>query len=227
MNSVVLVVAAHPDDEVIGCGGTIARHTLLGDEVYYLALGEGVTSRYKKREDAGEGLKRLKSEAEEAAKILGIKRILFRDFPDNRFDTVALMEIVKAIEEVKEEIRPAIVYTHHQGDLNIDHQMTFRAVLTACRPMKNETVKEIYSFEVPSSTEWNAPNMEDYFRPNVFVDISQTFCKKVDALKAYRSEMREYPHPRSPEALETIARCWGINVGRELVEAFELVRRII
>lgn len=225
--SKILVVAAHPDDEILGCGGTIAKHALQGDEVYCLILGEGVTSRYSQPKEANqEELKQLKSEAEQAARILGIKKLFFKDFPDNRFDTVPLLEIVKAIEEMKEEIKPDVIYTHHQGDLNIDHQITFKAVLTACRPMKDETAREIYSFEVPSSTEWSSPDAKNYFIPNVFVDISETFNKKIEALKVYQGEVREYPHPRSPEALRAIALRWGSTVGCQAAEAFELIRAI-
>ena len=227
MNRKVLVVAAHPDDEVLGCGGTIAKHARQKDEVFCLILGEGVTSRYSQQGKAVEKeLRELKSEAEQAAKILGIKKVFFRDFPDNRFDTVPPLTIVKAIEEIKEEVKPDIIYTHHQGDLNIDHQLTFRAVLTACRPLQGETVKEIYSFEVPSSTEWSSPDAQDYFMPNVFVDTSETFDKKIEALKAYRGEIRGYPHPRSPEALRAIAMRWGSTVRCEAAEAFELIRAI-
>ena len=119
-----LAIVAHPDDEVLGCGGTIARHALQGDVVYCLILGEGITSRYNQREEAsGRKLKQLKSEARQAAKLLGIKKIFFRNFPDNRFDTIPVLEIVKAIEEVKETLKPEVIYTHHQGDLNIDHQI--------------------------------------------------------------------------------------------------------
>ncbi len=226
-NRTVLVIAAHPDDEVLGCGGTIARHTLQGDEAYCLILGEGITARYADRGKAKqEELKQLTLEAEQAASILGIKKVFFGNLPDNRFDTAPLLEIVKAIEEVKSEVKPDIVYTHHHGDLNIDHLITFRAALTACRPVKGESVTEIYSFAVPSSTEWNSPDAETYFMPNIFVDISETFGKKVEALKAYHSEVREYPHPRSPKSLEIIARYWGISAGIKLAEAFRLVREI-
>ncbi len=159
----LLVIVAHPDDEVLGCGGTIARLASEGQEVYCLILGEGITSRYDQRDTVVEdGLKQLKLEAEQAAKILGIKKAFFKNYPDNRFDTIPLLTIVKAIEEIKREIEPDIIYTHHQGDLNIDHQITFKAVLTACRPMKGQTVKEIYSFEVPSSTEWSSPDVHNY-----------------------------------------------------------------
>ena len=223
-NRSIMVVVAHPDDEVLGCGGTIAIHALRGDEVYCLILGEGITSRGEDTAHMAEEKKALRNDASQSADILGIKELVFKDFPDQKLDTIPQLTIVKAIEEVKERIGPEIIYTHHQGDLNLDHQITLRAVLTACRPMKDEKVKEIYSFEVPSSTEWNAPDIETYFIPDVFVDVAETFKRKVAALKAYQSELREYPHPRSPEALEIIARRWGSNVGRELVEAFRLVR---
>ena len=227
MDRKILVVAAHSDDEVLGAGATIAKHALRGDEVYCLILGEGITSRYTQQEKViQEELGHLKLETEQSAKILGIKELFFKDFPDNRFDTVPLLEIVKAIEHVKEELKPDAIYTHHQGDLNIDHQMTFKAVLTACRPTKDETVKEIYSFEVPSSTDWNSPDAQNYFMPNVFMDITETLDKKIEALKAYQGELREYPHPRSPEALRAIAHRWGSMVGCEAAEAFELIRAI-
>ncbi|MBA7694005.1 N-acetyl-alpha-D-glucosaminyl L-malate deacetylase 1 [subsurface metagenome] len=218
----VLVIAAHPDDEVLGCGGTIAKHVQSGDEVYCLILGEGVVAR-----EGNQALiekKVLKQSASKAAEVLGIKELVFKNFPDQRLDTVPLLEVIKSVEEVKQRIKPDIIYTHHQGDLNIDHQITFKAVLTACRPMKDETVREIYSFEVPSSTEWNSPDTHNYFMPNVFVDITGTFDKKIEALKAYQGEIRQYPHPRSTEALEIIAKRWGVSVGRELVEAFRLIR---
>jgi len=222
-----LVIVAHPDDEVLGGGGTIAKHALDGDEVYCLFLGDGVTSRYDQGEKlAEERLRERKLEAEKAATILGIRELFFTNLPDNRFDTVPLLTIVKAVEEVKGRIKPIIIYTHHQGDLNIDHQLTFKAVLTACRPMKDETVREIYSFEVPSSTEWSSPDARNYFMPNVFVDVTDTLDKKIEALKAYRGELREYPHPRSPEGLRTIAHRWGSTVGCEAGEAFELIRAV-
>lgn len=225
MSSKVLVIAAHPDDEVLGCGGATAKHVLQGDDVYCLILGEGITSRYDSRGNAGKDeIEKLKQDAKKAAAILGTKDVIFRDFPDNRFDSIPLLDIVKAVESVKQEIKPDIIYTHHRGDLNIDHRITFRAVLTACRPMKGETVKEIYSFEVPSSTEWAEPDAAASLMPDVFVDITATFEKKIAALNVYSTERREYPHPRSPRALEIIARRWGVNVGRELVEAFRLIR---
>ncbi len=223
----VLVVAAHPGDEILGPGGTIARHVEEGDLVYTILLGEGITSR---REEDGVAptaeLISLKQNAMEAAGIIGIEKIFFFDFSDNKFDTVPRLRIIKAIESVKEEIQPEVIYTHHRNDLSIDHRITFDAVLTAFRPLAGETARRILSFPVPSSTEWCAPAGETAFTPNVFIDVSATFGKKIDAMKAYKGEIREYPHPRSPEALETIAKTWGLTVGMNCVEPFVLVREL-
>jgi LmbE family N-acetylglucosaminyl deacetylase len=224
----VLIVAAHPDDEILGCGGTITRLVQEGASVYTLILGEGITARDDKRNVKKRYLEieKLKKDAEKANGIIGIKKIYFYDFPDNRFDTVPLIEIIKVIENVKKEIKPDTIFTHHPGDLNIDHQLTFKAVLTASRPTRGETVKEIYSFEAPSSTEWNFSNKNDYFMPNYFVDIEKTIDYKIRAIKEYGSEINLYPHPRSPKALAILAKRWGIQVGLEAAEAFEIVRSI-
>jgi len=224
----VLVVAAHPDDEILGCGGTMALHSQRGDEVYVLILGEGVTSRDEKRdrERREKEIAELKHQVEAANKIVGTKKTFLFDFPDNRFDSVPLLDIIKVIEKVKNEVKPDIVYTHHHGDLNIDHQITFRAVMTAFRPMRGEKAKEVYSFEVPSSTEWNAPIPASYFMPNYFIDVSNTLELKIKAMKEYKSEIMEYPHPRSPEAIRIYARFRGIQVGLEAAEAFEVIRMI-
>lgn len=223
----VLVVAAHPDDEILGPGGTIARHVEEGDPVYTILLGEGITSR---REEAGVAptaeLISLKQNAIEAAGIIGIEKTFFFDFPDNKFDTVPRLSIIKAIESIKAEIQPEVIYTHHRNDLNIDHRITFDAVLTAFRPMAGEAARRILSFPVPSSTEWYAPAGETAFTPNVFVNVGKTFDKKINAMKAYKGEIREFPHPRSPRALEAIAKTWGLTVGMDCVEPFVLVREL-
>lgn len=224
-NQKILIIAAHPDDEVLSCGGTIAKLAKGGNKVYCLFLGRGKSSRFeiKNNKVIEREQNILEKEAKKAGKILGISKIFFEDFPDQKYDTIPFLDVVKAIEKVKNQIKPDIVFTHHLGDLNLDHQITLKAVLTACRPLKNETVKKIYSFEVPSSTEWS---VNPQFSPNFFVDVKKTFNKKIEALKAYKSEMREYPHPRCSKSLEIIARRWGIAVGRDLVEAFELIREI-
>ena len=180
----ILIVAAHPDDEVLGCGGVIAKYVKEGNEVYCLFLGRGKASRDRGIKSIEKEQSLLTKEAQKAAKILGISQIFFEDFPDQEYDTLPLLKIVKAIEKVKNKIKPDTIFTHHSGDLNLDHQITFKAVLTACRPLKKETVKKIYSFEVPSSTEWGVPKRENYFVPNVFVDVSKIFNKKIEALKS-------------------------------------------
>lgn len=219
-------MVAHPDDEVLGCGGTIAKYAN-SNQIYVAILGEGVSSRYSQREEARrDELLELQKQSRKAGRVLGVKEIFFFNFPDNRFDTVPFLEIVKKIESVITKVKPEIVYTHHSGDLNIDHQITFQAILTATRPMEGCLVKEVYAFEVSSSTEWSFQKLGNVFAPNVFEDISTSIEVKLKALKIYQSEIRKYPHPRSPEALTIIAQGWGIVVGKEYVESFELIRRI-
>lgn len=219
----ILIIAAHPDDEILGCGGIITRLNKEGYKITTLILGEGVTSRddlrdIKKRE---KNILELKEEAKRANAILGVKEVFFHDFPDNRFDTVPLLDIVKVIEKIKNKIKPDIIFTHYEKDLNIDHQITYKAVITATRPIKEETVKEIYSFEIPSSTEWSYPLS---FSPNVFYDISETIDVKLGALEEYKTELREDPHPRSSEGVKLNAKYWGMKVGLEYAEAFKIVR---
>ena len=222
----ILVVAAHPDDEILGCGGTMNRLALEGVDVYTLILSAGKASR-NGVDLAGEQEK-LRVELEKANDILGVSKVFTADFPDNAFDSVALLEIVKKIEEVKEEVQPDIVFTHHAGDMNIDHQLTHKAVLTATRPMVSETVRDVYAFEITSSTEWNAFDRENLFLANVFVDITENMDAKIEAMAAYESELRDYPHPRSLRHLEELAKIWAVKVGVEgCAEAFSLVRRII
>jgi LmbE family N-acetylglucosaminyl deacetylase len=222
-----LVIAAHPDDEVLGCGGTIARLAKEGHDVYIAILGEGITSRYQQREQADPKLiEALHARSQQVAELLGAKDLFLSNLPDNRFDTVPLLDVIKIIEKLVENLQPQVIYTHHGGDLNIDHLVLHRAVLTATRPMVGHPVKEIYAFEVPSSTEWAFGQFNSVFRPNVFVDISATLESKVQAMALYESEARPFPHPRSPEALWAIARRWGSVVGLEAVEAFELIRHI-
>lgn len=222
----ILVIAAHPDDEVLGCGGTIARLTSEGSNVYTLILGEGVTSRDRKRDLAKREneIAELKKQAENANRILGVKKVYTFDFPDNRFDSVPLLDIIKTIEETKDDLKPDIVFTHHIGDLNIDHQITFKAVMTAFRPTIDESVKEIYSFEIPSSTEWNEPSSLTYFMPDYFVDVNKSLEIKINALKEYKTELRDFPHPRSLNAVELNAKQWGVKIGFKAAEAFKTIR---
>lgn len=219
----VLIVVAHPDDEVLGCGGTAAKLVREGHKVYTLILGEGITSRDAKRNigKRKEAITELRKQAEEANNIFGATKVFLFDFPDNRFDTVPFLEIVKIVEKIKSEIKPNLIFTHYERDLNIDHQITYKAVITATRPMKGETVKELYSFEILSSTEWNYPLG---FFPDVFFDISDTIDVKIKALEKYKSELREYPHPRSLKGVKLNAEYWGMRLGLRYVEAFSSVR---
>jgi LmbE family N-acetylglucosaminyl deacetylase len=223
----VLIVAAHPDDEILGCGGTAARLVQEGREVYFAILGEGITSRHENREAADPAcLSVLHRHAQAAASIIGVKDILLYKFPDNRLDTVPLLQVVKTVEDVIERLKPEVIYTHHPGDLNVDHGVIHRAVLTATRPMAGQPVREIYAFEVPSSTEWAFGGLQPVFRPNVFVDVASTIETKIAAMACYETETREFPHPRSPDALRAVARRWGSVAGCQAAEAFELVRSI-
>jgi len=222
----ILVIAAHPDDETLGAGGTIAKHVANGDEVSVLILGEGIASRKQKKEDSRSEIDSLRRDARRALAKLGVTDVIFHDFPDNRFDTLALLDIVKVVEKVVSEKKSEVVYTHHGRDLNIDHCITFNAVMTACRPF-GSSVKKILCFEVLSSTEWNAQTAATVFLPNLFVDVSDTLGKKVSALKEYKSELRAYPYPRSVEGAEILAKLRGLAIGSNAAEAFEIVREIL
>jgi LmbE family N-acetylglucosaminyl deacetylase len=216
----ILVVAAHADDEALGCGGTIAKHVAQGDTVYAVFLADGVTSRpgSNKCQQAARD-----SAAQRAHKILGIKKSFMLGFPDNRMDSVPLLDIVQKLEWVVSEVQPQVVYTHHCCDLNIDHQITHQAVLTACRPVPGSPIKEIYSFEILSSTEWNT-SARIFFYPNLFVDISQHLEVKMKALAAYELEMRDPPHPRSVVNARRLAELRGSCVGVTAAEAMMVVR---
>ncbi|MCI0437541.1 MAG: PIG-L family deacetylase [Chloroflexi bacterium] len=226
-NTRVLVAAAHPDDEVLGCGGTIARLAQEGDEVSIAIFGEGITARYDERGKAdAKLLEKLRGCSRKAAEVLGAKDLFTYGLPDNRFDTLALLDIVKIVEELIDRLKPSVVYTHHPGDLNIDHALLGRAVLTATRPVKGCPVSELYTFEIASSTEWTFQRIEPVFRPNTFVDIGDRLDAKIEAMMAYEDEMRPFPHPRSEEALRAIAARWGSVAGLERAEAFELIRSV-
>ncbi len=220
-----LVVAAHPDDEILGCGATLAGLAAQGKEVHVLILGGVTTSRYAKNATEEEGKKeQFKDETEKAAKILGAKSLHRFDFPDNRFDSVTLLELVKKVEEVKNSVKPTSVFTHDYVDLNVDHRLTHQAVLTAFRPDGADSA-QILTFESLSSTEWQDRSL-GHFSPNYYVDVSATLGKKLDAMKCYASELRPYPHPRSLEGIEILAKRRGLDVGLHAAEAFRLVRAV-
>lgn len=223
MSKNILVIAAHPDDEILGCGGTIARHSNEKDRVKIIFIADGVGARSDNFEH---NLKARKESANNAANILGVQSIEFLDFPDNQLDTIPLLSIVKQVEHIIKQFKPEIVYTHCYDDLNIDHQITHRATMTACRPASDpgRSVKEIYAYEVVSSTELGL--QRSYFKPNYFVDIDAFFSKKIEALKAYSNEMRAFPHSRSLEHIEALSIHRGATIGLNKAEAFLLERAI-
>ena len=225
----VLVVAAHPDDEVLGCGGTIARHADAGDQVQVLIVAEGATSRQQQRDrdQATDELSSLAHAAQQAGVILGAQGVQLLDLPDNRLDSFDRLDLIKQLEGHIAHHMPQVVYVHHAGDVNVDHRRLHEAVVTACRPMPGQPVRRLLSFEVASSTEWQPPGSAQAFQPNCFVDISDQWPRKRMALEAYASEMRPWPHARSLEGLEHLARWRGAQVGMEAAEAFCLLRHLV
>ena len=225
----ILVVAAHPDDEVLGCGGTIAKYSQQGDIVHVIILAEGVTSRDTQRslEKRQHELSALTQAAHQASEILGVASLTLHDFPDNRMDSCDLLDVVKVIEQAIDQYRPEIIFTHHNSDVNIDHRRIHEAVVIATRPIPGRVVNTLLFFEIASSTEWQTHGSASAFAPNWFVDISDTLSLKLKALEVYQSEMRPWPHARSITALEYLARWRGANVGVEAAEAFVLGRNII
>jgi LmbE family N-acetylglucosaminyl deacetylase len=218
----VLAIVAHPDDEVLGAGGTLARHAARGDQVHFLFLADGTASRGADERAVARRIQAARS----AASALGAFEPSFLQFPDNRLDQIDLLDIVQAIVPVIEKVAPGTIYTHHAGDLNIDHVLCYRAVLTVCRPTSHSSVRRIYGMEIPSSTEWGSPDAASAFLPTRFVDISATAGSKRRALEAYAEELRPFPHPRSFEALDALAAWRGASAGLTAAEAFTVIREI-
>jgi LmbE family N-acetylglucosaminyl deacetylase len=227
----ILLVVAHPDDELLGCGGTMNRLIEeFGCTIRVIILGEGITSRSDARdpEQWKHELEIHRTNIENARKAIGFHSTGIYPFADNRFDSVDLLDLVKVIEKEKCEFNPEIIFTHHGGDTNIDHRRTFEAVVTAIRPMSHEKVHTLICFETPSSTEWQAFNYPNPFLPNLFMRISEdNLNAKIKGMESYEFEKRPYPHPRSPEALKIQAQRWGVAVGKPLAEAFILIRSIV
>lgn len=221
----VLVVAAHPDDEVLGCGGTIARHSQEGDNVGVLFIADGVGARGIISHSQSLSLNRRKQSAQSALQILGAHVLKFLDLPDNKLDTLPFLEIVQAIESITQDFQPTILYTHHYGDLNIDHSIVSKACITAHRPIPTAPIENILFYEVISSTYWGTAN--NFFKPNYFVDTSHFETKKNLALECYKEEMRDFPHYRSLETSQSLGKYRGSQVGVRCAEAFELFKMIV
>jgi LmbE family N-acetylglucosaminyl deacetylase len=214
--NIVLVIAAHPDDELLGCGGTIALHSLSGDDVVSVIVCEGESLRY------GENGVGQSEHIKQAAEVLGVKDVRLLGFPDQKLDTVTLTDIITPLEKVIQEIKPNIVYCQFGGDINRDHELLFKAILVATRPTE-KYIEAIYAFDTASSTEWAYPRS---FVPDTWVDISKTLEKKLDAMNCYKSELRAYPHPRSLEALRNKAKAWGNQCCIDSAEVFMTIRRV-
>lgn len=217
----ILVIAAHPDDEVLGTGGLIAKHTSRGDEVHVMIVTEGCSSQYP---DRPEMIPQKQQEAREAAGILGVapENLHFGNMPDMKLDTVPLTAINACIERIVRSVHPKVVYTHAGTDVNLDHRRIFEATLVACRPYSAPYLQAVYAYFVPSSSEWGAAP----FDANHYVDISDVMEAKSNAMGAYKSELRSAPHPRSRESLRAINASFGSVIGCRYAEAFKLVRSI-
>ena len=229
-NKRILLVAAHPDDELLGCGATMKR---LIDEfncqIHVIILGEGITSRSDERdpEKWSKHLEIHRANIKKAQEAIGYQSAGIYNFADNRFDSIDLLDLVKVIEKEKSEFQPEIIFTHHGGDTNIDHRRTFEAVVTSIRPMSHEKVHTLICFETPSSTEWQAFNYPNPFLPNFYMSVSEEQVEaKIVGMESYEFERRNYPHPRSPKALKIQAQRWGVVIGTNFAEAFCLIRSI-
>ena len=218
----VLIVAAHPDDEILGVGGTVARHAAAGDEVHSVVVSEGASSRYPSGAD-----EELRAAARAAAKILGAGEPRFLGLADQKLDALPLLDVIRPVEAVVRELAPEVVYTHHWGDLNRDHRVVCEAVMVACRPVGSTVPRRVLCFETPSSSEWSPPDPALQFTPTVFVDIAATVEMKLAAMACYASEVRQHPHPRALESLRARAATWGQHAGLVYAEPFVLCREVI
>lgn len=222
----ILVIVAHPDDEVLGMGGTIAKLSSQGKKVHLLIVTDGSTCQYQGSENLEEVLQSKQKETDEAARILGIQSVTYGMLPDMRLDTIPHVAVNKVIENAIESIRPDTVFTHFWGDVNLDHQCVYRSTMVAVRPVATQCVKEVYCYNVPSSTEWSPAIAPTVFMPNYYVDISEHSAVKYSAMEAYTTELREYPHPRSIAYLKKDDELTGLKVGIGCAEAFVLLRKL-
>lgn len=217
----VLVIAPHPDDEVLGCGGVMARHTAEGDEVYVLVVTRGVPELFPPEE-----IERVRLELKKAHDLLGVKETIFLDFPAPKLDSTPGHLLAGSISKVIRRLEPTVVYLPHRGDIHADHRAVYYAALVACRPIHNRSVKKLLCYETLSETEWSPPFGEDAFVPTIFVNISDYLAIKLEAMACYESQIQESPGPRTLEAIEVLARMRGNSVGLHAVEAFMLVREL-
>ncbi|QWE22936.1 PIG-L family deacetylase [Polynucleobacter sp. AP-Jannik-300A-C4] len=224
INENILVIVAHTDDEAIGLGGTLARHAKEGANIFGLSMTNGVDARVG---SAAEDAKERRAAAQRAAKLIGLSWVDVDNFPDNRMDSVPILDVVRVIEKIKYSIKPVIIYTHSCADLNVDHRVVSQATLTAFRPQPGESWQEIRTFEIPSATDFGCRSVTNLFCPNLYINIEDTWATKAAALKEYQAEMRFAPHSRSLEGIENLAKLRGNQVGMRYAEAFEVIRKIV
>ena len=217
MSKKVLVIAAHPDDELLGCGGAVALHTKNGDEVTSIIVCEGDSLRY---DDISS---QHQSQIFQAAEVLGVKDVRSLKFPDQKLETVILTDLIQPILDIIREVKPQIVYCQYGGDVNRDHKILFEAILVATRPTE-EFIETVYAFDTVSSTEWGYPRN---FVPDTWIDITSTLEIKLEAMSKYETELRDYPHPRSLKALEYKAYAAGNECLMEAAECFMTIRKTI
>ncbi len=217
----ILAISAHPDDEVIGAGGTLAKHIAAGDEVYWMVVTQGYTPDWPQSV-----LDRAQEQIGEVQELLGIKQVFRLGFPTMHLNTIPSIVLAGAMQKVVNEVRPDVVYTTPRNDVNEDHRMVFNATLVACRPLPGSSIKRLLSYEIITTTRFGSPAGCQMFEPNVFVDISEHLETKVQAMAIYETELREFPHPRSLQGLRILSQERGMSVGLEAAECFELIREM-
>ncbi len=218
----ILIIAPHPDDEILGCGGTIAKHVSQGDNVFVCIVTKGCEPLFSQ-----ESVEKVRMECQEADRLLHVKETIFLDFPAAMMEEIPRYRLNDAFAKTIQDIKPDIVYLPHRGDMQLDHKMTVDAAMVALRPKYDHVVKKIYVYETLSETGWDVPNVINEFIPNVYNDISSYMEKKLDALKAFTTQLAEYPNPRSLEAVEALAKFRGNTVSIPYAEAFMLIREIL
>jgi len=222
----IMLVAAHPDDELLGSAGTLLLFKKKGYKIKIIFLSDGESSREVGKKKLYKLINKRKKQAIKISKLCKFEEPMFAEFPDNRLDTVPILKIIKFIENEIRKFKPKILITHNENDLNIDHKLAFKAVITATRPSTKTFIQSIYCFETPSSTENNFSRLKVNFNPNLYFDISKFLNKKIKLLKIYKDEIKKYPHSRSLEGIKVLAKYRGTQIGVKYAEAFYLLRKL-
>lgn len=217
----VLVIAAHPDDEVIGAGGTIARHVANGDQVFWCVVTEAYAPRWPEAYKAA-----VRDQVEQVRQLLGIREVTFLGLPTVKLNTIPYVDLCSALQQVVDRVQPEVVYTTPRDDVNQDHRIVYEATLVATRPLPGSPVRRLLCYEIGPTSRFGLPAGSHGFSPNVFVDIEEYIDIKMKAIQCYQEELRDYPHPRSAEGLRLFARERGLSVGLGAAECFQLIREL-